>query len=323
MAMEKLPEELLMEILSRLPVKHLLRFRSVSKYWFPLIQNPSFISLNHNRAQNNHCLLVKRLLHGGGVLSLAPNEDPINDLDISFMGDIRALQLLGPCNGVICLTRHGFHSAIVLCNPSMREFRVVPQPPSYEEYMNTGGYGFDCVTNGYKVVRFGITNPYEQYVEIYDLSTDSWREVDIVAPSDFVCNPLSCTSWNGDIYWYGFCYSGGQAIIGFSMTYEVFDEMPVPEGFDIWVMNGCGVEVSWTKIFTVGPLVGLDRPLGFRDNGEFFLDSGDGRMRSYNIGTREIKGVSSVWPSSIIGFTSSSIPREFSFSEEALNMKKK
>ena len=59
--------------------------------------------------------------------------------------------------------------------------------------------------------------------------------------------------------------------------------------FDIWVMNGCGVEVSWTKIFTVGPLVGLDRPLGFRDNGEFFLDSGDGRMRSYNIGTREIK----------------------------------
>ena len=91
MAMEKLPEELLMEILSRLPVKYLLRFRSVSKYWFSLIQNPSFISLNHNRAQNNHCLLVKRLLHGDGVLSLVPNEDPINDLDISFMGDIRAL----------------------------------------------------------------------------------------------------------------------------------------------------------------------------------------------------------------------------------------
>ena len=93
--------------------------------------------------------------------------------------------------------------------------------------MSTVGFGFDCVTNEYKVVRFGITNPDsfkgvdEQHVEIFDLSTDSWREVHVVAPSDFVCNPFSCTSWNGDIYWYGFCYSGGQAI-GFSMTYEVF-----------------------------------------------------------------------------------------------------
>lgn len=165
MAIEKLPEELLMDILSRF----------LPKYWLSLLQNPSFIALHHNRAaQNQHCLLVKRPLHGGRddgsgdvVLSLVPNETPVRDLDVSFMGlEIGFLQLLGACNGVVCLTRLGFNSTIVLCNPSMREFRVLPQPPSYKDYMSTLGFGFDSYTNDYKLVRFGFTNP------------DTWRRVD-------------------------------------------------------------------------------------------------------------------------------------------------
>ena len=35
--------------------------------------------------------------------------------------------------------------------------------------------------------------------------------------------------------------------------------------------------------------MGLDWALGFRENGEFLLKSGDGWMRSYNISTQEIK----------------------------------
>lgn len=69
---EELPDDVLKEILSRLPVKSLLRFLSVSKYWYSLILNPSFVSLQRNRAAsiakdtNADCLLVKRFPHDGG-----------------------------------------------------------------------------------------------------------------------------------------------------------------------------------------------------------------------------------------------------------------
>lgn len=39
----ELPEEIVMEILARLPVKSLLRFKSVCRGWRAIISEPSFI----------------------------------------------------------------------------------------------------------------------------------------------------------------------------------------------------------------------------------------------------------------------------------------
>ncbi|XP_058187810.1 F-box protein At3g07870-like [Rhododendron vialii] len=348
MAIETLSEDLLMEILWRLPVKSLLQSKSVCKNWYALIQNPSFISLHHHRAasiaaaQNTDCLLVKRALDGGNgkiILSLIPNETPTEDIDISFTGlDIEKLQLLGPCNGVVCLIRLALNSTIVICNPSMREFRVLPQPSHKKGYMANLGFGFDHYTNDYKVVRFGYLDPefktcwLDERIEIYELSTDCWREVDAASPVEygFECTYSSCVSWNGDFFWYAFCHGGDAAIIVFSMTNEVFNELPLPEVclldnsgarelfilndslalalypstwvpplwavklsfekcFDIWVMDVHGVEVSWTKKISIGPLQKPNFALGFRKNGEFLLECGDGQMMSDNIDTRQIK----------------------------------
>ncbi|XP_058185591.1 F-box/kelch-repeat protein At3g06240-like [Rhododendron vialii] len=284
MAIVKLPEDLLMEILLRLPVKSLLRFKSVCKNWYALIQNPSFISLHHDHFtsipvnQNTDCLFVKGSLEGGmGVfcrfmpfqlqklsclhvigsadppvyteelggmaLSFVTGENPVEDIDISFTGiDIEALQILGPCNGVVCLTS-GLNSTIVICNPSMNEFRVLPQPSYKNDFFSNLGIGYDPITNDYKVVKFGNISImgiderveiYDERVEIYELSTDSWREVDDEGPieSGFLCSESLFTSWNGDFFWYAYsggCHPVGLAIVAFSMTDEEFKEMPVPE----------------------------------------------------------------------------------------------
>ncbi|CAI9784455.1 unnamed protein product [Fraxinus pennsylvanica] len=45
-----LPEEITIEILSRLPVKSLLRFKCVCKTWFSIIQDPKFIDMHMYRA---------------------------------------------------------------------------------------------------------------------------------------------------------------------------------------------------------------------------------------------------------------------------------
>ncbi|XAR49259.1 hypothetical protein NMG60_11032388 [Bertholletia excelsa] len=55
-----LPSEILTEILSRLPVKTLIRFTSVCKSWYCLIKDPSFIMthLNHSSSYNTGNLLI-------------------------------------------------------------------------------------------------------------------------------------------------------------------------------------------------------------------------------------------------------------------------
>ncbi|KAF3674658.1 putative F-box/kelch-repeat protein-like isoform X3 [Capsicum annuum] len=62
--MANLPEELITEILLKLPIKSLLKFRSVCKSWLELISSPEFVK-NHlllsttNKDYNHHGILLK------------------------------------------------------------------------------------------------------------------------------------------------------------------------------------------------------------------------------------------------------------------------
>ncbi|XP_058185599.1 F-box protein At3g07870-like [Rhododendron vialii] len=318
------------------PVKPLVRFKSVCKNWYALIQNPSFVSLHCNRAaaENTDCVLVKRSLNGGGkgsiTLSLVPNETSTQDIVISSTDLDNELRLLGHCNGVVCLSGLAFNQTIILCNPSIREFRVLPQSSYKTDHFSNLGFGFDPYTNDYKVVKFEFRHIYssiDETIEIYDLSTDSWRKVVLDSSFGFGLNfkYSSCSSWNGDFYWFACGPSGDRKIIAFRMSNEVFDVIPVPEVcsldnsrerrlfvlndslalvlytsgwelsshlekcFDIWIMEEQGVEVSWTKKFTIGPLKGIYFALGFRLNGEFLFEGDRGQLMSYHIDTQQIK----------------------------------
>lgn len=48
-------EDIITNILSRLPVKSLMICKSVSKYWWRLICSPSFMRMQLNRSQENPC----------------------------------------------------------------------------------------------------------------------------------------------------------------------------------------------------------------------------------------------------------------------------
>ncbi|KAH7845872.1 hypothetical protein Vadar_006904 [Vaccinium darrowii] len=123
----------------------------------------------------------------------------------------------------------------------MKEFRVLPLPSYKNDHISNLGFGFDPFTNAYKVVRFAMMSTdipvrgIDEMVEIYDSSTDSWREVEAESPikSGLHCCHDSYVSWNGHFFWYAYAayhyHNPSRVIMAFSMTDEVFEEMPVPE----------------------------------------------------------------------------------------------
>ncbi|XP_058185588.1 putative F-box protein At1g47790 [Rhododendron vialii] len=318
-----MPEDVLMLILSRFPVKTLLRFKSVSKHWYSLIQNPIFISLhnNSNRSRKNESLLVKRFLEKDSVptLSLVSDETHFHDLCIPFASpQVRHLHLLGSSNGIVCLGDSS-STEYVLWNPAMREFRALPQPPYHTWRTTNLGFAFDPKTDDYKVLRVATLsecmNSFYQRVQIYNMSTDSRRE--IIFMLSYGSWPRRSTWLDGVFYWVAVDANGGWKIIGFHMFDGLLEQVFLHEdirvnwmsrlcvlrdslalvtsGFDglirescldIWVRDGKGVKDPWNKKYRIRHILRRYDALGFQQNGELLLlRAKDCQMVSYNLGT--------------------------------------
>ncbi|KAH7846160.1 hypothetical protein Vadar_010590 [Vaccinium darrowii] len=222
-----------------------------------------------------------RYLNGGTLLSIVLKENPVEDIDISSAGlNIEDLALLGPCNGIVCLTRLGVYSPIVLCNPSMKEFRVLPEPSDKKffsrDYFVISGYGFDPSTNDCKVVKFGFHGPdFVTSVLVFRMTDEVFDEIPLPEVSS-----MEHTSANEL-----FILGDSLALARWMFPMGLFS---MEKLFDIWVMDEKGAEVYWTKKFTIGPLE-VDFPLGFPRNGEFVFESSGGRIMSCHIDTQQTK----------------------------------
>lgn len=62
-----LPEVVLMEILVRLPIKSLFRFRSVSKHWKKLISDPYFARCYSCRCAHSHRTSLWAMHYNGTI----------------------------------------------------------------------------------------------------------------------------------------------------------------------------------------------------------------------------------------------------------------
>ena len=173
-----LPDEIVLEILTRLPVKSLLRFRCVCKSWYSSIANPNFISTHFNNNHHDDASLFRS--HSHEVCTLASNRtfETISEFRIPFTFHSSFPKILGSCNGILCFSDY-FMSAcndIYLLNPSIRKFKRLPDTCLTHLSNVALGFGYDSLNNDYKVVRISLTRvepmlPPE--AEVYSLSSDS------------------------------------------------------------------------------------------------------------------------------------------------------
>ncbi|KAL7215748.1 hypothetical protein ACSBR1_027817 [Camellia fascicularis] len=246
------PEEVLIEILSRLPVKSLLRFTCVSKPWRSLITNPSFINTHLNKSTNNtltHLLLLRYtcLNPNQEHYSLRFDNKTFNHYD-QFTSPFKThfyFRVVGTCNGLVCLSddRFGDKHNIILWNPMIRRYVALPKPSlsldSYIPYMSVLGFGFDLRTNDYKVVRISHFERRKNAiplpkVEVYSLKTGSWKALTCGVPSyNMVEYFWEHVFLNGFAHWIAYKRVGDgkfhNVILSFGFGDELFHEIELPE----------------------------------------------------------------------------------------------
>lgn len=249
--MEYIPGDLVTQILSRLSVKDLVRFRKVCKSWCSLITSPSFVTAHVEFHKENPFILAKfkDRISGDYMISILSRETlEVVDTDHDLPHNVRIhefeagdMEIVSSCNGVVCLRYGHSTNVIVLWNPATRDTKLVPTSelyPARRSCINSGiGFGFDAKNNDYKVVRvhefFGI----EVEVEVYSLRTDSWRLVND-SSFQFYRHCFGSSAYLHGMYsWLAFKTRVGRpqenVLLSFNMNDETVVSTPLPSTSNI------------------------------------------------------------------------------------------
>ncbi|KAI8554952.1 hypothetical protein RHMOL_Rhmol05G0136000 [Rhododendron molle] len=253
---QDLPGEIEFDILSRLPPKSLLRSRCVCKNWLSLFSNPSFIHkhlLHRNCTSDDDTLLIHncahdslRLHHGLSLLNLENPKNPLTfNLNHPFpqKNNQCDMDLVGSINGLVCLTSKTDGLVSILWNPATKDCVNIPTP-NLKFLPNQGGssigFCFDSLRNDYKILNVVWFNEDMELrprprVELYSVSTDCWREIEIEVETPFEYLSTRCdTIVNGEPYWSAYFYGDPFVnVVWFDVDKEVFREGPqfLPEPF--------------------------------------------------------------------------------------------
>ncbi|KAK8608760.1 hypothetical protein V6N13_024173 [Hibiscus sabdariffa] len=255
----ELPEMLVLDILSKLPVKSLTRFKCVCKAWSSSFQTPFFITQqHHNNLRNNSLnLLLKRNngdsyhdIHFLSQLSTEKGQDFSleQDIPLPFFDDHWHRPLVyGHCNGLLCLISE---DKLALWNPSIRQFKILPEssvqrPPSaYMTRFGNLGFGYDSQSDDYKVVRFvtnyfgfddgkiKITSHVTMQIDLYSLRGNSWKEIPLPQVNVVHDHPWLDNHVNGIFYWVasGATVASDFCVLSFDMANERFSTLALPRG---------------------------------------------------------------------------------------------
>ncbi|OMP03623.1 hypothetical protein COLO4_10293 [Corchorus olitorius] len=248
-----LPQDLLVEIFLRLPIKDLVNSTAVCKSWNSVIKNPNFITthLGKTISSSDTRLVLFRLCSWEGSTIVEhyslrfDNEDVDEYKQLHFPGNnkIRSarqcFRIVGICDGLVCLDNRDYN--YILWNTFIKKAIRVPKPSvryCYDAYDAFTGFGFDSKTNDYKLLRFVVLDDKEPNVEVevYSLNANCWKSITSIAPkytprNDYPRN-YGNSFVNGAIHMLACDRKVGRdLILAFDVSEEVFSEIPLPHHF--------------------------------------------------------------------------------------------
>ncbi|KAL3508957.1 hypothetical protein ACH5RR_028358, partial [Cinchona calisaya] len=124
---------------------------------------------------------------------------------------------------------------IILWNPSIKKSVFLPKPnvtlSSHGEYFHSIAFGFDRVSNDYKLVR--IVEVEDTWlvplVELFKLSTGECEDISHVAIPCHIYMRCSNACINGALHWLGPCECGDEVILLYDLSNDVFEVITLPD----------------------------------------------------------------------------------------------
>uniref|UniRef100_A0A5B6ZDP7 F-box domain-containing protein n=1 Tax=Davidia involucrata TaxID=16924 RepID=A0A5B6ZDP7_DAVIN len=332
--------DVLIDILTRLPIKTLMQCACVCKSWYSLLTNPSFITAHLDRStvpdnkSDDDLLLVRSYSEDRNEEQYSvyfDNEtfDEYAKLEFPLKSSRKCyFRIVGSCNGLMCLSddQFGYAETLFLWNPSIRKTLALPSVrvgfKSHGPFMHAIGFGFDPLTNDYKVVRIVYLDCVEipPEVDIFTLRTGTWRNISHLGLPYLIQERAPQACLNGATHWIAsdleMMRGVSNLIVSFNMSDEVFGEILLPDSmahdtwlrgvrvakfqeslsviqrkvssgevsYCIWMMKEYGVADSWTKLFCfdLGGCGEFKRLVGFRKNGGVLWGTSRGYLVSFD-----------------------------------------
>ncbi|CAM0876946.1 unnamed protein product [Alopecurus aequalis] len=176
--MESVSEEILREILLKLPTRGVARCRCVCSRWRRLLTDPAFLALHGHAAHvvagagGAETLLVSKTNSAPGMnpetvlfnLSTTTPMCHFADLDVEVYSPANA------CNAFLCLVSEIPSAPVVVCNPVTGEKLRIPAPPEVESISVVDWHfwamGFAPSTGQYKIFRVSFPEYYWEAVHL-------------------------------------------------------------------------------------------------------------------------------------------------------------
>ena len=261
-------QDVVEDILSRLAVKSLIRFKCVSKAWLLLITSRQFVKFQLERASSQNPKVLALIqediynVSSQAVLLVSQNHVgyEVEPLDVGFpLGSTRTTKSgkvftsFVSCNGLVCVefyNKETEKSDYIFWNPSTRSYRNIPRSSTFDSSCNWNlytGFGYDYSTDDYKLLwsHDDIRSTIIEF-EIFSLKTFTWRKINqdktdsevTDAMNDEMKEASASTYFNGAIYWIRKPkpmsldeerFLPEASIIYFDLAEEIFHEMYLPD----------------------------------------------------------------------------------------------
>ncbi|KAJ8554491.1 hypothetical protein K7X08_025169 [Anisodus acutangulus] len=246
----RLPKEIALDIVSRLPISSLIQFRFVCQTWNMLTRDSRLVDLHLSCASKiNPCIIFKTYHLRKEQLffvELSDNDDDehkLREIQIPFSTSMPIFRVVGSCNGLLCLSGVYDHEAVYIYNPFTRQHIKLPNCNELEVNEVVYGYGFHPATNEYKVIKIGyyshvyyvpwcfhksVKKDYPlSEVHLFNLKRNTWRNLGEL-PYKLHHSPGVLVS--GRLHWVTrFNWHLDRLIVAFDLSDDTFQEVPRPD----------------------------------------------------------------------------------------------
>lgn len=252
------PDEVVVHILARLPVKALFRCKSVSKRWYELTSDKFFFRLYNEVSAKNPMLLVESPDSFASKSSFicVDRLRGVSEISLDFIKD--RVKVRASCNGLLCCSSVPNKGVYYVCNPMTRQYRLLPKSrerpcsrfhPDGEATLV--GLACDLSMEKFNVVLAGYHRPFGQRpgktftCYIFDSESTKWRKFVSIQDDYYFThmNRNQVVYVNGSLHWLTGSYSHILALDLKSDTWKSVslpDEVCCGNGYRVYLLESNG-----------------------------------------------------------------------------------